>query len=125
MKNLLLLSLLFLSLQAVAQQRTSSLQGVDKRVEDLKVIVQLDEAQTTQVKAIYAESEQKETAVQSNNALSEAEKKAEMEKIKREESAAIDKVMNETQRKKLSENSGNEPQKANINTSRSNIKQEN
>jgi len=125
MKNILLLSLLFLSVHAVAQERTSSRQGVDKRVEDLKVIVELDEAQTTQVKAIYAESEQKENAVQANNALSETEKKAAIEKIKHEESAAIDKVMNETQRKKLSENSGNEPQKANINTSRSNIKQEN
>jgi hypothetical protein len=114
-----------LSLQVVAQERKSSNPAVDKRVEDLKVLVGLDEAQTTQVRAIYAESEQKESVVNANNSLSETDKKAAIEKIKQEESAAIDKVMNETQRKKWDENSGNEPQKANINTSRSNIKQEN
>lgn len=123
MKSTLLIFLVLLSGQLFAQERSSS--NATVRTEQLHQLVDLNEAQTTQVKTIYADSEQKENAVKANSELSEAEKKAELEKIKREEEASLNKILNETQRSKRSEESGNEPQKANINTSRSNIKQEN
>lgn len=125
MKSKLLLFILLFASQINAQVRNSTKESSQNRTEILDQLVDLNSEQEARVSAIYKDSEQKEKSVNENSNFSDTKKREELEKIRLEEETALNEILTETQKGKLTENGGSEPQKANINTSRSNIKQQN
>lgn len=126
MKHTLLVILLtFGSSLVYSQGQKSKSEPANQRTQELKLIVELDATQEEQANHIFNETDKKSNAVSTNKSLSSEQKSIEFGIINAKEDTELDKLLSQDQKDKINKNSGPEPQKANINRSRSNIKQDN